>query len=79
MLININQNLVETLNRLATSRSTTPELYVENFVNSHLISQRKQHLVEIINTQKEEDIGELETAVNIAFDKIKANTIFIKQ
>lgn len=71
MEIKINLNLISTLERLASERNVTTSDYIEKYVDSHLLSQYKQDLINKINNQKIGDVPVFESAVNGIIETIK--------
>lgn len=63
MNIEINQNLISTLERLANERSVSTTDYVSGIIEKHLLSQYKTNLIETISNQKVEDIPTFESAI----------------
>ncbi len=67
MTININDKLLGTLQRMAEERTITPEKYIENYIESHLLSQYKLELISTFTNQKLDAIPTFEVAIkNIA-------------
>lgn len=63
MKINIKQELEETLNKLANERNKKDAEYVEDFVNSHLLSQYKNSIFEKIQVEKIENLSQIDIAI----------------
>ena len=63
MEITINENLQPTLDRLASERSTTVEDYIQNYIESHLVSQYRQNLISQISSQALDDLVTIDAAL----------------
>ena len=70
MNVNININLVSTLERLANERSITSEQYAENYLEAHLRSQFTQNLVDTIRNQTIDDAVTISDAIKPITDAI---------
>lgn len=71
MEIKIQDTLADTLTRLAAERNQTTTQYIEEFIDSHLLSQLRANLVRTIETQKREDVITMETAVKDIKEQVK--------
>ena len=71
MEININENLISTLERLASERNMTTSEYVEGIMEAHLLSQYKLNLTNTINNQKLEDIASIDSLINTKVEEIR--------
>lgn len=61
--ININENLIPTLERLATGRNITPQEHLEDYINSYLLSQYKQHIIAKISDETINILVQLDDAI----------------
>jgi hypothetical protein len=63
MIITIKDELVGTIERLALERGVTAQEYAENYVNSHLLSQYKQSIVDKITNESIGNLPQIETVI----------------
>lgn len=63
MNITINTNLIPTLERLATGRNITPQEHLEDYINSYLLSQYKQHIIAKISDEKVDNLTQLDEVI----------------
>ena len=71
MIINIDENLVDVLGKLATADNITPELYVERKINATLTSLFKQSIVNKIENKKVADIKTIDVEVTKIDEAVK--------
>ena len=64
LTINIDDNLLDTLNTLASENSLTPEEYAGNIVQSFLEGQYRGKLIENIQNTPLSDLSSAEIALN---------------
>lgn len=72
MIININEKLIETLNTLALERSMTSEVYVEEYLENHLMSQYKKVVVNKVENENIENLASIEDVIDTKKAEIKA-------
>ena len=72
MNINIKEQLVGTLNRLAEERSMTPEVYVEEYLDNHLTSQYRAEVVAKVSSETVENVAEIDQVIDTKKAEIKA-------
>jgi hypothetical protein len=72
MNINIKEQLVRTLNRLAEERSMTPEVYVEEYLDNHLTSQYRAEVVAKVSSETVENVAEIDQVIETKKAEIKA-------
>lgn len=70
--INIDDELVATLEDLANSQEITNEAVLENTVTYFLQSARKNNILEKVSTFQAEDLVAVEVVVNDKYEEVKA-------
>jgi len=63
MIITIKDELSGTIEKLALERGITAQEYAENYVNSHLLSQYKQNIIEKITNESIDNLPQIETVI----------------
>jgi len=63
MIITIKDELSGTIEKLALERGITAQEYAENYVNSHLLSQYKQSIIEKITNESIDNLPQIETVI----------------
>lgn len=71
MEINIKEELVPTLVRLADERSMTTTQYVEKYLNSHLTSQYRTFVANKIANESVENVAAIEKVIDTKKEEIK--------
>jgi len=71
MNINIDINLSEFLTKKSNEAGNTPEVWVQDFLNSSLKTLWKEDISKTISTQKIEDVKTFETAISTIAEEIK--------
>lgn len=71
MEINIKENLTGTLTRLAEERSMTTSQYVEEYLESHLISQYRTFVANKVANESVENVASIEEVIDSKKEEIK--------
>jgi hypothetical protein len=71
MEINIKENLTPTLTRLAEERSITTTQYIEEYLESHLISQYRTFVANKVANESVENVASIEEVIDSKKEEIK--------
>jgi len=71
MNIEIKENLIQTLTRLADERSMTTTQYIEEYVDNHLTSQYKQFVSNKVANESIENVASIEEVIDTKKEEIE--------
>lgn len=70
--IQVDENLLPILQKLADQRNITPEFYLTDYIRAHLISQYKADIVQMVTSKTLPDLVVMETAIVAVDQDVKA-------
>ena len=69
--ITVDDALLSTIDKLASLRSVTPEVYLTEYITAHLVSQYKANIVSLVTSKKLPDLVTMETAIAAIDESVK--------
>jgi hypothetical protein len=78
MNIIIDTNLQGTLDRLALERGISAELYVQNYIASHLTSQQREYVLAKVRDNAPDALIQLEAVIDAKRTEIKESSEAVK-
>lgn len=75
MNIEIKENLIPTLTRLADERSMTTTQYVEEYIDNHLSSQYRTFVANKVASESVENVATIEEVIDTKKEEIQADIL----